>query len=84
MASRVLPKFHPGFRAANAADAEIGVNVDVQDVEVAEAELEDAVEVDEDVSVEEDIDEVLVCVDSVVAIDDDLLATLELAAPGTH
>ena len=78
IASSVLPKFHPGFRAANAAEAVIGVKVPVQDdVPVAEAELNDEVE---DFDVEEDFEEVLVWVDSVVATD----VAVVLAVPGTH
>lgn len=40
VASRVFPRFHPGFKAATKADAEIGVKVPVHvftlDVEAAE------------------------------------------------
>ena len=82
IASSVLPKFHPGLRAANAAEAVIGVKVPVQDdVPVAEAELDDEVEEDFDV---EDFEEVLVLVDSVVATELDLLVAVVLAVPGTH
>lgn len=78
----MLPKFHPGSRAAKAADAVIGVKISVQTVAVDE--------LDEIVDVDEDTDE-LVLVDKVVAIEVDLLAelgtvvaALELAVPGTH
>ena len=92
IASRVFPKFHPGFRAANAADAVTGVNVPVQDDEaVAETELDELFDVDEDFDVEEDFEEVVVLVERVVATELDLLVelvallvTLELAVPGTH
>jgi hypothetical protein len=86
VASSVLPKFQPGLRAANAAEAVMGVKVPVQeDVAVAETEL------DEDFDVEEDFEDALAIVDKVVATEldllvelDDLLVALELAVPGTH
>jgi len=47
VASSVFPKFHPGFNAANAADAEIGVNAAVHDaLVVAVAMLDELKEVD--------------------------------------
>ena len=82
-ASSVLPRFHPGFRAAKAADAVIGVKVPVQEpVAVAEAELDDTDE--DDIDVIEDTDELLVLVDRVVDAELDLLVALELDVPGMH
>jgi hypothetical protein len=93
VASSVFPRFQPGFRALNAADAVTGVKVPVQvDDPVGEAECEltlealDVVKADEDtfevVEADEDaldvVTEVLVFVESVVALE------LELPAPGRH
>lgn len=57
------------------------MNIPVQeDVAVAEAEFE----LDEDFDVEEETEELLVFVESVVAIVEDTLDELEVPVPGTH
>lgn len=80
----MFPKFHPGFNAANAADAEIGVNAAVQDAPVvAVATLDELKEVDgvviglEVVVVLLRIEDVLIDVLKVVADEDE-------PVPGIH
>jgi hypothetical protein len=90
VASSVFPKFHPGFRPANATEAVIGVNIPVQeDLAVAEAELVDIFEVevnfevDDDFDVDEETEELFFFVESVVAVELNLLDVLEVSAPLT-
>ena len=78
MASSVFPKFHPGSRPENAADAVTGVKYPGQEDADGEAEL------DETFNVEEGFDVLLVLMDSVVATEVTMLVALKLAVPGTH
>jgi len=87
VASRVFPKFHPGLRSLNAAEAVTGVKVPVQ---VTAAVLDEATE-DVDIAVElvtvelVTVELVLVVVDRVVAEAE--LVALDTAAhefPGMH
>jgi len=87
VASSVFPKFHPGFNAANAAEAEIGVKAAVHDAPVVAVamldELKEVVGVDmglEVIDVLLKVEDGLVDVLKVVATD-----VLETApVPGIH
>ena len=76
-ASRVLPKFHPGFNAANAADAVTGVKAAVHDCTAVGVAIVEVFEVETIV---------LVCVLSVVAVEDrtEVLGVAIGPAPGMH
>lgn len=78
----MFPRFHPGFNAANAAEAVTGVNAAVHEdwtVEVAVELVFDDEVVDVDVVGLNVVDEVL---DFVVVVN--VVGTDVVAVPGTH
>jgi hypothetical protein len=89
IASRVFPKFHPGLRAAIAAEAVTGVKAAVQAPCVVEDIDEVVLEVDEILLV--DLDVVLVVIGLEVELLDVVFEVLvvkvvgaDVAVPGTH